>query len=145
MAQEKPDHHDADLILKLYDLRRETVMRQSREAIMGKFWPRSYADVQAVMKFDHPMNAAYRQVGSYWEMAYGFARHNVVNSDFLVESSGEGLFLFAKLKPYLDDIRRDYSPLAYRNAEWLVTHSEEARKRFEMISKVVQKRLDETK
>jgi hypothetical protein len=64
MSKDKPDHHDAELVLKLYDLRREPVMRASRDAMLGKFWPKSYEDFVAVTKFDHPLNAAFRQVSS---------------------------------------------------------------------------------
>ena len=66
-------------------------MRESRAAINQKFWPKSYDDVLALTKADHPLNAAYRQVGSFWEMVYGFARHGIVHPDFWLESNGEGL------------------------------------------------------
>ena len=117
-----PDHHDAELVLKLYDLRRESVMRASRNA-MVKFAPRSYDDVAALLRPDHPDNAAWRQVSSYFEMAYGFARHGIVHPDFLAENTGEGMLLFAKLHPYLAELRRDTAPTALMTAEWLVEPS----------------------
>lgn len=43
-----PDHHDADLVLKLYDLRRESVMRESRTRLLSTFLPTSFADVLAI-------------------------------------------------------------------------------------------------
>ncbi|MCE2903322.1 MAG: hypothetical protein ACK6DP_01210 [Gemmatimonas sp.] len=63
------DHHDADLALTLYDLRREAVMRESRAALVSKFLPASWDDVLAVTKPDHPLNAAFRQCATYWEKA----------------------------------------------------------------------------
>ena len=42
MSKTTPDHHDAELVLKVYDLRREATTRQSRAAINGQFWPKSY-------------------------------------------------------------------------------------------------------
>ena len=128
-----PDHHDAELVLKLYDLRRESVMRASRNA-MVKFAPRSYDDVEARLRPVHPDNAAWRQVSSYFEMAYGFARHGIVHPDFLAENTGEGMLLFAKLHPYLAELRRDTAPTALMNAEWLVEHSESARRRFDTFT-----------
>jgi hypothetical protein len=140
MPKEKPDHHDADLILKLYELRREAVMRDSRNAINGKFWPKSYEDVLAITKPDHPMNAAFRQVSSYWEMTYGMAKHGIIHADFLIESGGEGLFLYAKIHPYLERFRKENSsPTAFQNAEWISTQCTEGRKRFEMIQGRVRK------
>lgn len=131
-----PDHHDAEMVLKLYDLRREPVMRQSRDAI-AKFLPRSFDDLLALTKPDHPQNAAWRQVSSYFEMAFSFARHGVANPDFLAENNGEGLYLFAKVHPYLAQLRAATSPLAFQNAEWLVANSASAKQRFEIFGKRV--------
>ena len=47
----------------------------------------------------YPLNAAWRQTSSYWEMVYSMARHGIVNPDYWVENNGEGLFLFAKVAP----------------------------------------------
>jgi len=44
MAKDHPDHHDAEIVMRLYDLRRENVMRESREAINTQFWPRSFEE-----------------------------------------------------------------------------------------------------
>ena len=115
--------------------------RESRAAIIQKFWPRSFEDVQAIMKGDHPLNAAYRQVGSYWEMVYGFAKHGVVHPDFWLESNGEGLFLFARVAPFLERLRAEVSPTAFRNAEWIAKESAEGRRLLQMYSERVKKAL----
>ena len=132
MAKKKPNHADAELVLKLYDLRREAVMRESRRTIAG-WLPRSYEDVVAITKMDDPKNAAWRQVSSYFEMAYGFARHGIVPADFLAENSGEGLLLFAKIEPHLKTFRKQYSPTAFQNSEWLVKKSPVARARLKLF------------
>jgi hypothetical protein len=134
MSARKPSHHDADLILKLYELRREPVMRESRKAIV-QWAPRSFDDVKAIIDFNHPSNAAWRQVSSYFEMAFGFARHGIVPSDFMAENSGEGLLLFAKIEPFLKQFRKEVSPTAFRNAEWLVKKSAWAQERVEFYQK----------
>lgn len=139
MSKESPDYQDAEMILKLYELRRETVMRESRSAILGKFWPKSYEDFIAITKPDNPLNAAFRQVSSYWEMVYGFAYHGVVNANFLIENSGEGLFLYAKVKPYLERFRKEAAPTAFQRAQWISENCEEGRKRFAMIEGRVKK------
>lgn len=139
-SKSKPDHHDADLALRLYDLRRETVMRQSRD-LMAKFLPRSFEEIAAVLAPDHPHNAAWRQVTSYFEMAWNMARHGIANPDFLAENTGEGFYLFAKVHPYLEQIRRATSPLAFHNAEWMLQNSASARQRFELFQARVAKML----
>ncbi|MGE3174898.1 MAG: hypothetical protein AB7O97_19885 [Planctomycetota bacterium] len=139
--KEAPDHHDADLVLKLYDLRRESVMRQSRDAI-ARFLPRSFEDVVALTKPEHPNNAAWRQVSSYFEMAYGFARHGVVNPDFLAENTGEGMLLFAKVEPHLERLRSEVAPTAFKNAEWLTQNSAVARQRLQMFQQRIRAQLE---
>jgi hypothetical protein len=136
MSKKKPSHADAELILKLYDLRREPVMRESRKTIAA-WLPRNLEDVLAITKLDDPRNAAWRQVSSYFEMAFGFARNGIVPPDFLAENTGEGLLLFAKLEPHLKGFRKQVSPLAFRNAEWLVKKSPEARTRLKLMRKRV--------
>lgn len=131
LLKDRPDHHDAEIVIKLYDLRRETVMRESRSAINSTFWPRTFADVQAVGKADHPLNAAFRQVVGYWEMVYGIARHGIVNPDFLVENSGEGLFLLARVEPFLEEYHRSVNPRHFSNAQWIARESETGRQMIE--------------
>ena len=123
MSKEKPDHQDADLIIKLYDLRREPVMRASREAI-GKFAPHTYDEFIAVTKPEHPQNVAYRQTATYWEMVFGMARREIVNAEYLVENSGEGLLLYTKVAPFLPRFREEVWPLAFQHAEWAATHTQ---------------------
>ena len=68
MSSQKPTYQDADLLLRVYELRRETLMRTSRDAING-FWPKSYDDVKAYTAPGHPVNAAWRLA-----IRAGFAR-----------------------------------------------------------------------
>lgn len=141
MSKKKPTHRDAQLILELYDLRRESVMRQSRNAI-AQWVPKSWDEFFAITQPTHELNAAWRQVSSYYEMAFGFARHGILHAELLGENSGEGLLLFAKVKPYLERFRKEVSPYAFRNVQWLVEHSEEARRRFKLMQERVSKLRD---
>jgi hypothetical protein len=140
LEKETPDHLDADLLLKLYDLRREEVMRASRDAIREQFWPKGADDAVAITKAKHPLNAAYRQVSTYWEMAYGMARHGIIHADYMVEFCGEGLLLFAKVEPYLADIRKAHSPRAFVNAEWVATRTEMGKRIMESMRQRVKDR-----
>jgi len=137
-----PDHHDADLILKLYDLRREAVMRESRTAINAKFWPRNAEEALAITAAEHPLNVAYRQTSGYWEMVYGIARHGIVPADFLVENNGEGLFLFARQEPYVEKIRQSGFPRAFRNAEWVATNSDTGKAMMEGLRPYIKQVLE---
>lgn len=141
MSREMPDHHDADLVLRVYEMRREAVLRESRNAIARDFWPKSYDDVLAITKPDHPHNAAFRQVATYWEMVYGLCRHGIVHGEYFMESNGEGLYLLAKLAPYVEAYRRDFSPTSFRNAEWVAQNTVEGKRLFELFQGRVAKVL----
>jgi hypothetical protein len=133
MPKTTPDHHDAELLVQVYDLRREAVMRESRRAILREFWPKAGADVEAVLKYEHPLNAAYRQTATYWEMVYSMVRHGIVHPGFWLENNGEGLFLYAKVEPFLDQLRAAGQPVAFRNAEWVARECPDGRLVYERI------------
>ena len=141
MSKAAPDHHDAELILKIYDLRREAVMRESRDSINRDFWPRTADECLAILKPDHPLNRAYRQTATYWEMVYGMAKNGVVHTEFLLESNGEGLLLFARVEPHLAAIRAATSPRALRNAEWIAGSGDLAKAIMTTFRGRIQKKL----
>jgi len=141
MNKTAPDHHDAELVLKIYDLRREAVMREARDAINRDYWPRNEAEALAILQPEHPLNRAYRQTSTYWEMVYGMAKHGVVHTEFLLESNGEGLLLFARVEPYLAAIRAATSPRALRNAEWIANSGDLGKAIMTTFRGRVQKKL----
>lgn len=141
MSKQAPDHHDAELVLKVYDLRREPVMRESRDAINRDYWPRSEAEAVAILSPEHPLNRQYRQVSTYWEMVYGLCRHGVVNADFLLDSNGEGLLLFARVEPYLAAIRKATSPRSFEKAEWIANSCDVGRQLMEIFRRRVRAKL----
>ncbi|MGC6489645.1 MAG: DUF4760 domain-containing protein [Planctomycetota bacterium] len=124
MSKHAPDHHDADLVLRLYDLRREPVMRESRDAINADFWPQRAEEAVAVLSPEHPLNRAYRQTSTYWEMVYGMAKHGIVHTDYLLENTGEGMLLYAKVEPFLAPLRAAAHPRVFKNAEWVARSGE---------------------
>lgn len=140
MSKHAPDHHDADLVLKLYDLRREPVMRESRDAINAEYWPKNADEAIAIINPEHPLNRAYRQVSTYWEMVYGMAKHGIVNADYLVENTGEGMFVYAKVEPFLAAIREASHPRAFQNAEWMANSGEVASAVMDRFHTMIKKR-----
>lgn len=134
MAGKKATAADAEIILKLYDFRREAVMREARRDLFSKFVPKSFEEFAAATKGDHPLNTAYRMVSSYWEMAAGLAKHGALHLELFAENCGEGLFMFAKAQPHLARLR-ETAPTAYVNMEWVVKHSKEAQRRLEVVKK----------
>ena len=129
---EGPTPADAEIVLKLYELRREPVMRASRETLL-RWFPGSCDEVAALADFGHEDNAAFRQVTSYFEMAFGLARRGAVHPELLMDWCGEGIFLYAKLEPFLSEFRERVSPTAFANTEWAVENTEAGRAKFEQF------------
>ena len=140
----KATAHDAGLILKLYDLRREAELRKARNFMLVEFWPQNADDVIAVASsFPSQENAWFRQVGGYWDMAASFVLHGAVNEELFVQpgSSGEMFFIFAKIHPFLKEVRAKMNnPELMANIEKVATGSKTARKRLERVSKNVDAR-----
>ena len=127
-----PQPSDADLVLKLYDLRRETVMRQAR-AWMGSFLPKSFDEVKKVLTGDHPQNAFFRQVTSYWEMASSFVNRGMLHPDVFADCCGEALFVFARFEPYLKELRAAYSPTTLAQTERCISEHPSIREKWNII------------
>lgn len=131
MIKEYPDHHDADLVLRAYDLRREPVLREARKAIVMDWWPKTLEDLKAIVAWGHSQNDQFRQVTSYWELVYGMARHGIVHSEYMADSAGgEGLIILAKVWPWLAEFRSVTGPRLLRNTEWIATETETGRELF---------------
>jgi hypothetical protein len=97
-------YESADLILKLYDLRREEVMRKARDWYMKEFHPGSAQDVISVLRGEH--SAYFRMVTSYWEMAASFVNNGAIEwKMFMQANPGEPVNVFAKVYPYLEELR----------------------------------------
>ena len=97
---------DAGIILKLYELRTEAVMRQARAWMTGEFWPKTADEFFAVLNNPaDPHSPWLRQVLTYWEMAAALVLHGALSADLFVDCNAEGFFLLAKFAPILDAIR----------------------------------------
>jgi hypothetical protein len=95
-------YESADLLLKLYELRREPTLRQARQWF-ASFHPESADDISAVMRSEH--SAYYRMVTSFWDMAASFVNNGAIDEKMFNDANGEQLFIFARLQPFLADYR----------------------------------------
>jgi hypothetical protein len=142
--QKKATPHDAQLILKLYDLRREAEMRKARHWLTAEFWPQSADEfIKVVNSFPSQENAWLRQVGGYWDMAASFVLRGALNEDLFLQPGccGEMFFIFAKVYPFLKEFReKTNNPDAFANIEKIATGSKLARKRLELVLKNVENR-----
>ncbi len=88
---------DAELVLKLYDLRREGRMRAARNWVVHHFNPRTLDELLAVQRdFGSEHNQYWRQVIGYWEMASALVVRGALDRDLFLDCNGENIFLVAK-------------------------------------------------
>jgi hypothetical protein len=126
---------DAEIILKLYQLRTEALMRQARAWVMGEFWPKTIEEFNAVADNSaDPHNAFFRQVVSYWEMAAAMVLHGAVSAELFVDCNGEGFFLLGKFSPILEAIREQNPGFLTKTSE-LVNRFSAATQRYEAVLK----------
>jgi hypothetical protein len=88
---------DAELVLKLYEIRREETLRRARRFLIFEFQPKTVDDLRVVSrdtKSEH--NSAWRQGLSYWEMAASMVLRGALDADLFLDSSVEGILLYAK-------------------------------------------------
>lgn len=112
-----PTYEDAELVLKLYELRREEKLRAARDWYRTKFFPQSFEDVQAVLSPANPDNVSWRMVTSYWDMAASFVSHGVLNAELFLESSAEMLLVWSRLEDFIPRLRLEYGPRILANVE----------------------------
>ncbi|HYT48806.1 MAG TPA: hypothetical protein VEL78_00340 [Pyrinomonadaceae bacterium] len=111
-------YEEADLILKLYDLRRETVMREARNWLFT-FNPTSIQDVMEVMMGEH--SGHFRMVISYWDMACALVNNGAIDEELFNQTNGEHLFVYMKVEPVLQEIRTMFdNPEFLKNLETTV-------------------------
>ncbi len=131
---------DAEIILRLYELRTETVMRKARAWMTGKFWPETAEEFFAVAENPaNPHNAWLRQVLTYWEMAAAMVLHGAVSAELFVDCNAEGFFLLAKFAPILEAIREKNPGFMMKTSE-LVGRFSAAAQRYDAVLKNVQAR-----
>jgi hypothetical protein len=131
MSESQPTHHDAEIILKLYDLRREPVMREAR-AFVAQFAPKSLDDLLKVAHAFGTKEQAYlRQVAGYWEMAASLVNRGAINRELALDNYQEMFFVYAKVEPFIEEYRRAMStPNFLRQVQKLAESSPETRKRL---------------
>ena len=111
-------HEDADLILKLYDLRRETVMRDARNWLFT-FNPTGLQDVIDTLMGEH--SGHFRMVVSYWDMACAMVNNGAIDEELFNQTNGEHVFVYMKIEPVLQEIRNLFdNPEFCQNLEAVV-------------------------
>jgi hypothetical protein len=120
-------HEEADLVLKLYELRREPVMRTARDWYFRDFNPESFAEMNAALFSEH--SGHLRMVMTYWDMVAALVNHGAISIELFNDTNGEHLGVFSKVEPFLAEMRAAYGPQSCVNLEKLIDSTPNGRER----------------
>ena len=138
----KPTTADAQLIVQLYDLRREAEMRKARNWWAGEFFPQNADDfLKVAWAMNTVENNGLRQVGGYWGMVASFVNSGVLNEVLFLAPgfSGEMFLIYAKIHPYIKDLREKLNdPNAWKDVETAITRTKWGRDRLQFMIKRVE-------
>lgn len=138
----KASSKDAELILKLYELRREPELRKARNWWLWEFSPSTAEDFLKVANAaGSPENNWLRQGASYWGMAAAFVRQGLLDEDLFLRPacSGEMFFILAKVYPFLPELREKLGdPEVFRDVEKVATNSKWGRERLQFVIKRIE-------
>jgi len=138
----KPTVADAQLILELYDLRREPEMRKARTWWGGEFFPQSADDfLKVAWAMNTQENNWLRQVSGYWGMAASFVLQGILNEDLFLQPavSGEMFLILAKVYPFLKQLReKQGDPNMFLAIEKVATRTKWGRDRLQFMMKRVE-------
>jgi len=111
-------YDDANLLLRLYDIRREEKMREARSWFVANFKPKSMADIHQLCPPGSENNARMRMVSTYWDMAASFVASGVLNPELFFANNREMLVVAIRMRPVLSEIRAAYQdPTFLQNLE----------------------------
>lgn len=105
---QKPTYDDANLILRLYEMRREERMRQARAWFTANCKAKSYQELIKLAPGGSDENASLRMVTSYWDLVASFMTSGVLNKELFFQSGRELLLVWERVRDYLPSMREHY-------------------------------------
>lgn len=124
----KPTHEQAQLHLQVYDLRRETKLRQARDWFQQNYKAETFEEVMRIAPFGTEHGNYVGMVIGYWEQACALLNYGLLNEDLFFETSTEFFGVWEALKPVIPEFRERFVD---KN---LLANLEKAAQRFEAWS-----------
>ena len=127
---------DAELILKLYELRQEETLRKARRFMVFEFNPKTVEELRVVSRDTRSeYNPYWRQAMSFWEMAASFVLRGALDADLFLDSSLEGILIYAKFHHFhAETEKQSGNPFMGKTAE-LIAKYPAATARYEAFLK----------
>lgn len=132
--------NDALVILKLYEIRGEPLMRQARAWFFTEFHPRSGLEILGLIQSGQKQSAFYRMVASHWEAAAALVNNGGVDEQMFLQANTEHLIVFAKLQPHIAEIRDTIGEPDYlAQLEQLVMKAPNVEKKLENRRRLIER------
>lgn len=127
---------DAELVLKLYELRREESLRQARRFMVFDFNPKTLEELRAVSRDkSSDKNVFWRQATTYWEMAASLVVSGALDADLYLDSNVEGLLLYAKFHHFHVETEKESGNPFMRQTAAMINRHPAAKARYEELLK----------
>jgi hypothetical protein len=105
---DSPTHHDAELLLRVFDLRREKRLRDSRDFMLQKCWAQDYASFKKKYPDNSPARRHWGMVFGYWEMVCALVHRGLLNEELFNSCTTEHVYLFVKFRKVIEGFRQEF-------------------------------------
>lgn len=124
----KPTHADAELLLHLYEIRREPELRQARKWLLTEFKSTTWAEVKARYLSHVDEDRWFRMATGYWEMVATVVNRGTLHAELFFDHTGEDIATWDRIKGVIPDARADIRPTYLIQFEKLVAAHQAYRK-----------------
>ena len=129
-----PTIDDANLILRLYELRREEKLRAAREWYRLKCVPLSVAEIKTYYQTPGEENTNFRMVTTYWDMACSFVASGVLHAELFIQSGSESLMVWSRVEEFAASFRQEMAmPGFLANVEKMIAVTPSAPERLKLF------------
>jgi hypothetical protein len=116
----KPTHADAELMLRLYDIRREPELRRARRWFISEFTPTGWDEIKGRYLSHTDEDRWFRMATSYWEMVATMVNRGTLHAEMFFDHTGEDIVSWERIKGVIPDARADIRPTYLMQLEKLV-------------------------
>lgn len=113
----KPQFEDAELLLRLYELRREPEMRRARAYMLTEFNVSSWDDLRPHYLTGDEIDRHFRMVASYWDMVAVFVNRDLIDEGLFFDATGEDIVVWNKIEGIIPGVRQHIRPTYLWNLE----------------------------
>jgi hypothetical protein len=117
----KPSTADAELLLRLYEIRREPELRTARKWFLTEFKPGGWADIKSRYLSHSDEDRWFRMTISYWEMVGTIVNRGAIHNELFFDHTGEDVVTWDRCKSWIAEARADIRPTYLYQFERLVT------------------------